>query len=213
MIHQRFCLTIHVTIGKSIFLELSDLFFDTCSITLMFDYSIRTSNPLSWSLEGPKTIHHDFSTSVCEIKIKMVIRNTSDGLSSVSINTIDCLADAAAPATTSSGNQSGWRYLASVTEEMKLTSDVMGSRLGKPPSSMENSPPFVWSGLSSTKVQIKPLSTIEIPLQISVFSPGIYNLSSYKLNWELSEHEKASSSTSSGTCYGYPYYLTVLQSE
>ncbi|KAL1196583.1 hypothetical protein V5N11_031047 [Cardamine amara subsp. amara] len=78
---------------------------------------------------------------------------------------------------------------------------------------IQPSPPFIWSGLSSTKVQIQPLSTTEIPLQISVFSPGIYDLSSYKLNWELSGHENASSSTSSGTCQGYPYYLTVLQSE
>uniref|UniRef100_A0A1J3IJK6 Trafficking protein particle complex subunit 8 n=1 Tax=Noccaea caerulescens TaxID=107243 RepID=A0A1J3IJK6_NOCCA len=173
--------------------------------------SIRSSNPLSWSLDGPQTIYHDFLTSLCEIKLKMTIRNTTDGLSSVSINTIDCLPDAAAP-TPSSGNQSGWRYLPTVTEEMKLTSDVMGSRLGKSPSSMETSPPFIWSGLSSTKVQIQPLSTIEIPLQLSVFSPGIYNLSSYNLNWELPEHGNASS-TSSGTCQGYPYYLTVLQSE
>jgi len=139
----------------------------------------------------------------------MVIRNTSDGISSVTINTNDCLPDAAAT-TSSSGNQSGWRYVPTITEEMKLTSDVMGSRLGKPPSSMESSPPFIWSGLSSTKIQIQPLSTTEIPLQISVFSPGIYDLSSYELNWELSEHESA---TSSGTCQGYPYYLTVLQSE
>ncbi|CAN8256112.1 unnamed protein product [Cochlearia groenlandica] len=172
---------------------------------------ITSSNPLSWSLDGPKTIHHDFSTSLCEIKLKMVIRNTSDGLSSVTINTFDSLPDASAPAP-SSGNQSGWRYVPTVTEEMKLTSDVMGSsRLVKPASSLESSPPFIWSGLSSTKVRIPPLSTSEIPLQISVFSPGIYNLSSYKLNWEISEHGKASPS-SSGTCQGYPYHLTVLQS-
>ncbi|CAH8364666.1 unnamed protein product [Eruca vesicaria subsp. sativa] len=172
---------------------------------------IRSSNPLSWSLDGPQTLYHDFSTPLCEIQLKLIIRNTSTGLSSVSFNTTDCLPDAAAP-TPSSGNQSGWRYVPDVTEEMKLTSDVMGSRLGKPPSSMESSPPFIWSGLSSTKVQIQPLSTTEIPLQISVFAPGIYNLSSYKLTWELSEHEDASS-TSSGTCQGYPYYLSVLQSE
>ncbi|KAF8081065.1 hypothetical protein N665_0908s0021 [Sinapis alba] len=169
---------------------------------------IRSSNPLSWSLDGPQTKYHDFSTSLCEIQLKLVIRNTSDGLSSVSFNTIDCLPDAEAP-TPSSANQSGWRYVPDVTEEMKLTSDVMGSRLGKPPSSMESSPPFIWSGLSSTKFEIQPLSTTEIPLQISVFTPGIYNLSSYKLIWELSGHENASS----GTCQGYPYYLTVLQSE
>ncbi|KAH0855344.1 hypothetical protein HID58_013710, partial [Brassica napus] len=170
---------------------------------------IRSSNPLSWSLDGPQAIYHDFSTSLCEIQLKLVIRNTSDGISSVSFNTIDSVQDAAAP-TPSAGNQSGWRYVPDVTEEMKLTSDVMGSsRLGKPPSSMESSPPFIWSGLSSTKVEIQPLSTTEIPLQISVFAPGIYNLSSYKLTWELSGHEDASS----GTCQGYPYYLTVLQSQ
>ncbi|CAF2345189.1 unnamed protein product [Brassica napus] len=173
---------------------------------------IRSSIPLSWSLDGPKTMYHDFSTSFCEIKLKMVIRNTSDGFLSVSINTIDGLPDAAAP-TPSSGNLSGWRYVPAITEEMKLTSDVMGSRLGKPPPSMESSPPFIWSGSSSTKVQIQPLSTTEIPLQISVFSPGVYNLCSYTLTWELSEHENASSSTSSGICQGYPYYHTVLQSE
>ncbi|XP_013628189.1 PREDICTED: trafficking protein particle complex subunit 8-like [Brassica oleracea var. oleracea] len=169
---------------------------------------IRSSNPLSWSLDGPQTIYHDFSTSLCEIQLKLVIRNTSDGTSSVSFNTIDSVQDAAAP-TPSAGNQSGWRYVPDVTEEMKLTSDVMGSRSGKPPSSMESSPPFTWSGLSSTKVEIQPLSTTEIPLQISVFAPGIYNLSSYKLTWERSGREDASS----GTCQGYPYYLIVLQSE
>ncbi|KAH0860716.1 hypothetical protein HID58_088977 [Brassica napus] len=173
---------------------------------------IRSSIPLSWSLDGPKTMYHDFSTSFCEIKLKMVIRNTSDGFLSVSINTIDGLPDAAAP-TPSSGNLSGWRYVPAITEEMKLTSDVMGSRLGKPPPSMESSPPFIWSGSSSTKVQIQPLSRTEIPLQISVFSPGVYNLCSYTLTWELSEHENALSSTSSGICQGYPCYLTVLQSE
>ncbi|CAN7114335.1 unnamed protein product [Brassica rapa subsp. narinosa] len=169
---------------------------------------IRSSNPLSWSLDGPKNIYHDFSTSLCEIQLKLVIRNTSDGLSSVSFNTLDSVQDAATP-TPSAGNQSGWRYVPDVTEEMKLTSDVMGSRLGKPPSSMESSPPFIWSGLSSTKVEIQPLSTTEIPLQISVFAPGIYNLSSYELTWERSGREDASS----GTCQGYPYYLTVLQSQ
>ncbi|KAH0888332.1 hypothetical protein HID58_050761 [Brassica napus] len=169
---------------------------------------IRSSNPLSWSLDGPQTIYHDFSTSLCEIQLKLVIRNTSDGTSSVSFNTIDSVQDAEAP-TPSAGNQSGWRYVPDVTEEMKLTSDVMGSRSGKPPSSMESSPPFTWSGLSSTKVEIQPLSTTEIPLQISVFAPGIYNLSSYKLTWERSGREDASS----GTCQGYPYYLIVLQSE
>ncbi|KAL0887791.1 hypothetical protein Bca101_011774 [Brassica carinata] len=173
---------------------------------------IKSSIPLSWSLDAPKTINHDFSTSLCEVKLKMVIRNTSDGLLSLSINTIDGLPDAAAP-TPSSENQCGWRYVPAITEEMKLTTDVMGSRLGKPSPSMESSPPFIWSGLSSTKVQIQPLSTTEIPLQISVFSAGVYNLSSYTLIWELSEHENASSSTSSGTCQGYPYYLTVRQSE
>ena len=156
-------------------------------------------------------MYHDFSTSFCEIKLKMVIRNTSDGFLSVSINTIDGLPDAAAP-TPSSGNLSGWRYVPAITEEMKLTSDVMGSRLGKPPPSMESSPPFIWSGSSSTKVQIQPLSTTEIPLQVSVFSPGTYSLSTYELVWELFEHENASSATS-GTCQGYPYYITVLQSE
>ncbi|KAH0931612.1 hypothetical protein HID58_008729 [Brassica napus] len=169
---------------------------------------IRSSNPLSWSLDGPQAIYHDFSTSLCEIQLKLVIRNTSDGISSVSFNTIDSVQDVATP-TPSAGNQSGWRYVPDITEEMKLTSDVMGSRSGKPPSSMESSPPFIWSGLSSTKVEIQPLSTTEIPLQISVFAPGIYNLSSYKLTWELSGREDASS----GTCQGYPYYLTVLQSQ
>lgn len=175
---------------------------------MLFAYRIRSSNPLSWSLDGPEAIYHDFSTSLCEIQLKLVIRNTSDGLSSVSFNTLDSVQDAAAPAP-SSGNQSGWRYVPDLTEEMKLTSDVMGSRLGKPSSSMESSPPFIWSGLSSTKVEIQPLSTTEIPLQISVFAPGIYNLSSYKLTWERSGREDASS----GTCQGYPYYLTVLPSE
>ncbi|XP_010549893.1 PREDICTED: trafficking protein particle complex subunit 8 isoform X2 [Tarenaya hassleriana] len=184
--------------------------------------SIRSSNPISWLVDGPRTIHHDFATSFREVKLKMTIRNASDITVSVSIvttdipsnNGIQSLTTDPAPPAPSSPNQAGWRYMPPVTNDLKVTSDVMGNRTGKL-SSTESVTPFIWSGSSSTKVQIQPLSIAKIPLLVSVFAPGVYDLSSYKLNWEFSNEQESVPQwkESAGTCPGYPYHLTALQSQ
>ncbi|KAE8125213.1 hypothetical protein FH972_020046 [Carpinus fangiana] len=151
----------------------------------------------------------------------MIIYNSADAVASVRINTFDSINSSGhlsegttAVSTDPSGDQAGWRN-ASVVNDIKVTSDVGGSRAGKS-SSVESVPPFIWSGTSSTRIQLEPMTTSEIPLQICVFSPGIYDLSNYVLHWKVVSSNdpgnQEGARRSSGTCQGYPYYLSVLQS-
>lgn len=147
----------------------------------------------------------------------MTIYNSSNSIASVHINTLDSTGNSSestsAQSATSSGNQVGWHDV-SLVPDIKLTSDVLGTRSGKP-LTVDSISPFIWSSASSTRVRIEPMSTIQIPLQICVFSPGTYDLSNYVLNWNLllpNGEEKLDEGTrESGTCKGYPNYLTVLQ--
>lgn len=149
----------------------------------------------------------------------MTIYNSSDVAASIRINTFDSsssdpLSDTTPgqPAT-SSGNQEGWHDLSLVTD-IKVTSDPLGVRTSKS-TAVESVSAFIWSGSSSTKVRLEPVSRTEIPLQVCVFSPGTYDLSNYVLHWNLllSNDQENRDRKSSGTCQGYPYYLTVLQSD
>lgn len=168
-------------------------------------------------MDGPRTLYHNFSASFCEINFRMTIYNSSDVIASVRIKTYnstsnsDHLSDATPvqPATSSS-NQDGWHDLPLVND-IRVTSDVLGARTGKS-SSVESVSPFIWSGSSSTKVKLEPVSRTEIPLQVCVFSPGTFDLSNYVLHWNLLL-SNGDGLRSSGTCQGYPYYLTVLQSD
>ena len=161
-------------------------------------------------MEGPRTINHNFSASFCEVKLKITLYNSSDSSASIFIHSLDSnpstgqLSDVMAG---SSGNQAGW-YDASLVNDIKVTTDVLGMKPGKPPS-MDSVSQFIWSGSSSIKVEVKPMSTAEVPLQVCVFSPGTYDLSNYALHWNLlsSKHEG-----SHGKCLGSPFYLTVLES-
>ncbi|KAL6133731.1 hypothetical protein ACLB2K_065965 [Fragaria x ananassa] len=178
--------------------------------------STESTSPISWLVDGPRTLYHNFTaSSFCEINFHMTIYNSSDVIASVCIKTYDSdnsdyLSDSASvqPATSSS-NQDGWHDL-SLVNEIKVTSDVLGARIGKS-SSVESVSPFIWSRSSSTKVELEPNSRTEIPLQVCVFSPGTFDLSRYVLHWNLLV-SNGDSLQSSGACQGYPYYLTVLQS-
>lgn len=185
--------------------------------------STSSRSPISWLVDGPQTLYHDFSASLCEINFKMIIYNSSDAIASVRINTFDSINTSghlgegtAVPTTFPSGNQAGWHeYDASVVNDIKVTSDVPGARVGKS-LSLESVAPFIWSGTSSTRIQLEPMSTTEIPLQICVFSAGIHDLSNYVLQWNLlssdSPGSKEGTRQLSGICRGYPYFLSVLQS-
>ena len=176
--------------------------------------STSSNSPISWLLEGPRSSYHNFSSSFSEINFKMTIYNSSDSIASIRIKTIDSAeGNESAPPSPSSANQTGWHY-ASLTQDIKVTSDVLGAQMAKS-SSLESVSPFIWSGTSSTTLQIEPNSMAEAPLQICIFSPGIYDLSNYILQWKLLPSSRSGNdetNVSSGTCQGYPYYLTVLQS-
>ncbi|XP_012074301.1 trafficking protein particle complex subunit 8 isoform X2 [Jatropha curcas] len=180
--------------------------------------STASASAISWVLDGPRTRHHNFSASFCEINLKMTIYNSSDSVVSVSIITLDSssgngqLSD---DDTSTSGNQVGWHNL-SLSDDIKVTSDVPGTNIAKS-ASQESVSPFIWSGTRSTRVQLEPMSSSEIPLQICVFSPGTYDLSNYVLNWKLlpvnDQGNVKETKQTMGTSPGYPYYLTVLQSD
>lgn len=173
--------------------------------------STASTNPICWLMDGPRTIHHNFITSLCEIKLRMTIHNSSDVGASVRVNTFDSTLVAGSLSTGSSalsGNEAGWHDL-SLLNDVKVTAAIANTGVRKS-ISPECVPPFIWSGSSSTRVKLEPKSTIEIPLLICVFSPGTYDLSNYTLHWNLvsvTDHEDARS----GICHGHPYYLTVLQ--
>lgn len=145
----------------------------------------------------------------------MTIYNSSNALASIILKTLDSTSISDQLSDEASGNQVGWHDV-SLAKDSKIESDALRNHVRKSllPESVS---PFIWSGSSSTGVQIKPLSTTEIPLQICVFSPGTYDLSNYVLNWNLipvNDHESVGERIqSSGTSLGYPYYLTVLPSD
>ncbi|XP_059646575.1 uncharacterized protein LOC132293217 [Cornus florida] len=193
----------------------------SASVTLFSHHachcSIANASPIWWLMDGPRTIHHNFAASLCEIKLRMTVHNSSDTLVSIRISTHDSapggspLSDATS---IPSVNQAGW-YDIPVLNDIKVTTDIIGSRVGKSISA-EYVSPFIWSGSSSTRFKLEPVSTIEIPLQISVFSPGTYDLSNYCLHWNIQFPDEGNRAAGmrvfSGTCTGHPYYLTVLQS-
>ncbi|KAL3569294.1 hypothetical protein D5086_029184 [Populus alba] len=162
-----------------------------------------------------KNIQKRFWFAVAVLFFLMTIYNSSNALASIVLKTLDSTSISDQLSDEASGNQVGWHDV-SLAKDSKIESEALRNHVRKSllPESVS---PFIWSGSSSTGVQIKPLSTTEIPLQICVFSPGTYDLSNYVLNWNLQpvkDHENVGERTqSSGTSLGYPYYLTVLPSD
>ncbi|KAA3472037.1 trafficking protein particle complex subunit 8-like [Gossypium australe] len=184
------------------------------------DCSPSSMSPISWLVDGPRTIQHNFSAPLCEVNLKMTITNSSDAIASVHINTFDSPSSNNQPivdATTSQPpeHQSGWSEIPIVNDTKIITTEALTTRVPKS-LSLESVPQFIWSGTSSTKLVLQPRSTAESPLQICVFTPGIYDLSNYVLNWNLTPvndgENQGEANKSSGVCQGYPYYLSVLES-
>lgn len=151
--------------------------------------------------------------------MKMRLYNCSGAIAFVRINTLDSAGIVGHPNPLNVGqsvtpdSQAGWHDV-TLVNEVKVTSNVTGSQSGKS-LSLGSVSPHIWSGSSSTNVHLKPMSSAEIPLQICVFSPGIYDLSNYVLHWNLlpeSHGNHDETRQPSGKCLGYTYYLTVLQS-
>ncbi|KAL3628138.1 hypothetical protein CASFOL_027184 [Castilleja foliolosa] len=181
---------------------------------------IASNRPIWWLMDGPRSMRHDFSATFCEINLSMTIYNSSEDVVSVRINTVDYSTSVVNSLTTStpaSGNEVGWHDTSNLNE-VKVASDVTGTRSGKVLST-ESVSPFVWSGSSSTKLNLDPLTSVVVPLQISLFSAGTFDLSNYSLQWDIVSSsdgggdDKHGSRVSSGTCQGHSYHITVLQKE
>ncbi|TKY61914.1 Trafficking protein particle complex subunit 8 [Spatholobus suberectus] len=182
-------------------------------------FSTASTGPISWLVDGPQTLHHDFSASFCEISLKMHFYNSSGATAFVRIDTLDSAGNGGPMnsvnpvQSVTPDNQAGWHDITPVNE-LKVTSNVLETQPGKA-LSLEGVSSYIWSGSSSTNLHIEAMSSAEIPLQICVFSPGTYDLSNYFLNWKLPSDGKGDSDETrqqSGKCHGYKYYLTVLQS-
>ncbi|KAL9230618.1 hypothetical protein vseg_005946 [Gypsophila vaccaria] len=180
--------------------------------------SVASNGPLYWLTKGPRTVHHDFSESFCEISLKLHIYNSLDTMVSVRMVTNDS-SPIASNSSNSSGvvseNQAGWHDV-SLTTDAKSNSDSLGPIQTGRKWTPESVSPFIWSGSSSTQLKLKPLSTTEIPVQVCVFTPGTYDLSNYNLLWDSSQSDsdrlKGDSRPSSGTYPGQSFFVTVLQS-
>ncbi|KAG9443300.1 hypothetical protein H6P81_014640 [Aristolochia fimbriata] len=184
--------------------------------------SIANTSPIWWQVDGPRILHHNFFSSFCEVKLYLTIRNCSDMVATIKINNTDAWPDNFGQAlndSSSSGvNRSvGWHDI-SLENDLKTVSDSQVTRPDRtPPPFPDTVSPFIWCASSSTKLTLGPSSSIKIPLQITAFSAGTYDLSSYNLSWSLQLPEDQVSAEnsvwqSSGTCKGHPFYLTVLQS-
>ena len=58
-------------------------------IMFLSSTSTASTGPISWLVDGPQTLHHDFSASFCEISLKMHIYNSSGATAFVRIDTLD----------------------------------------------------------------------------------------------------------------------------
>ncbi|XP_075101206.1 uncharacterized protein LOC107825691 isoform X2 [Nicotiana tabacum] len=177
--------------------------------------SVRTSSPIWWTMDGPRTVKHDFKEPFCAITLRIVVHNSSDDVVSIRCNPSDSAVSfsSSGNASAAPGNEVGWHDL-SLSNDIKITSDVLGARVVKPTSS-DTVPPFIWSASSSTHFALEPLSFREIPVEICVFSPGTFDLSNYSLHWSFSSpsyqgNNGDKSRALSGTCQGHPFYITVL---
>ncbi|KAL6521190.1 hypothetical protein OROGR_017759 [Orobanche gracilis] len=177
-------------------------------------------SPIWWIMDGPRSVSHDFSAAFCEINLSMTVYNSSDYIVSVRISTLDSTSAVGSLVTASSvsGNEVSW-HATSHPDETKVTTDVTGTRFGKTPSP-ESISPFIWSGSSSTSFNLEPLSSVVVPLQISVFTPGTFDLSNYSLNWNIVSSSDGGDEkggeyrvASKGTCPGHSYHIAVLQKE
>lgn len=181
---------------------------------------VGSTNPILWTMNGPRTIRHDFTTSFCEINLWIIIHNSLDSRLSVHVSTHDSgtvtntsTSQSNDQAVVSSDNETGWHDV-SLANDIKLSSDILGARVSKG-TSPESISPFIWSGSISTKLEMEPMSTIEVPLQLCVFTPGIYDISNYQLSWNVLASEvqgPVARIPSSGTCPGSSFYITALQS-
>eukprot|EP00250_Pteridium_aquilinum_P007625 c17296_g1_i1 orf=72-4250(+) len=154
--------------------------------------SMRQSSPLVWLMEGPTSVTHDFSRDpLCKVSFYLTLKNYSHRTASVKVSMVS--ADFPSETNTvlskpAQGNQTGWYDISLETSPDSKLKEPKDSLVRKSAFEEANFPaaPFLWSSLNMFKIdRLGSQETETYPLQLSVFAPGIYDLSGYHLSWEL----------------------------
>ncbi|KAH7426816.1 hypothetical protein KP509_10G018000 [Ceratopteris richardii] len=149
--------------------------------------SPKQSSPLVWRMEGPSRVSHSFSNNFsCMVSFCLTIKNYSLRRASVMVRmgSSDNHATEKRSMHMGQGDQSGWYDLS-----LGSSSDADGQEnkiFSHSRDASHPSPPFVWSSLNQLKTdQLCGGETVTYPLQLSVFTPGIFDLSGYHVYWEF----------------------------
>lgn len=189
--------------------------------SLIFD-RIDDMSPISWLMEGPNTVIHDFAKSFCQMRFQVTVQNSSDAVAFIGLvmfNQAENEAQLADVGRLSGASQEdGWHEI-SLGNSGKVLSDLLAQSSPSRKQCYKSIFPYVWTGSSSTKVKLEPLSSAVIPLNLCIFAPGVYDLSNYELQWDIKPcndgnngQRPHSSKSTSGTSPGHPFFLTALQS-
>ncbi|KAJ7523216.1 hypothetical protein O6H91_18G041600 [Diphasiastrum complanatum] len=159
--------------------------------------SVKGSTPVVWAMEGPSLIVHNFLTDpFYEASVSLTVRNCANTSVWVKVETLD-LDEGATGATGNSlvqGKQVGWCSTSPVSQSGdEPTVDVI-SAIPKTSGEFECdeykgvSPcgPYMWCSQRSTTLrELAAGSVARVPLHVTFFAPGIYDLSSYRVSWKL----------------------------
>lgn len=173
-------------------------------------------DPIWWLLGGPHAVTHDFASSFCEADLVLRLHNSSTTAASVKVvipdGTPALLGESSDDS--SSHGQGGWQDVPLTSDP--LTSALEGARPRKPPQSGGDGQPFAWCRSSSSQLVLEPTSTVEVPMRVCIFSPGMHDLSNFELHWSLRVGEADPGTEDrrrslSGMSRARPFYLTARQ--
>ncbi|XP_031498646.1 uncharacterized protein LOC116263167 isoform X2 [Nymphaea colorata] len=178
--------------------------------------------PISWLMEGPHTVIHDFAKSFCEMRFQVTVQNSSDAVAFIRLvmfNQAENEVQLSDVGQLSGASEEGGWHEISLGNSGKVLSDLLAQSSPSRKQSSKSISSYVWTGSSSTKVKLEPLSSAVIPLNLCIFAPGVYDLSNYELQWDIKPCNdgngglgRDSSKRTAGTSLGHPFYLTALQS-
>lgn len=147
--------------------------------------SVQGPQSLTWVLEGPSHIAHDFlAEPVCEVAFSLTIKNISQFSAALKVETFDAnvpLPSSSVSVAADEGREklSGWSLL--------TTSDAPASDATTGPvRRLACCSPYMWCNLKSSVIpEMKAGNSVQVPLRVALFAPGIYDLSRYRLLWNL----------------------------
>ena len=101
--------------------------------------------------------------------------------------------------------QGGWQNDAlQVGPRLKKPSTMLSSSLSE-----GNGQPFAWCRSSSSSLNLEPMSAVELPMRVCLFSAGVHDLSNLEMHWSVEGSEDKR--LFSGMSRGRPFYLTAIQ--